>query len=137
MLCIYCGNDTQVVNSRLQKRANQVWRRRKCLTCGAVFTSHEAAAYDGAWRVLEQNGQYVPFKQNKLLISLYKSLEHRSAALEDATALCETVLGNLLRASNRGVLEPEQIRAIALEALQHFDNPAAVHYAAFHPNTVA
>lgn len=132
MVCIYCGSDTQVINSRLQKQSNQVWRRRKCLQCGAIFSTHEAAAYDAAWRVRTAQSGLQPFQRLKLLISLHKSLEHRKTALTDATALTDTIMGKLLRAADRGTLEPEQIAFIAYEVLQRFDAAAAVHYKAFH-----
>jgi len=74
MVCIYCSGDTQVINSRLQKRPNQVWRRRKCLECGATFTTHELAAYEGSWRVKSSSAGLQPFNKNKLFLSLYKSL---------------------------------------------------------------
>ncbi len=133
MVCIYCGGDTQVINSRLQKRPNQVWRRRKCQNCGAVFSTHELAAYDTAWRVKTAQGKLVPFNRNKLLISLYKSLEHRASALDDATALTDTIIGKLLAKKLNGTLPAPEITKTTLEILKRLDKPAAVHYQAFHP----
>lgn len=39
MLC-QCGNRTKVLDSRLQDDGG-MWRKRKCLTCGKVFTTTE------------------------------------------------------------------------------------------------
>ncbi|HET6924718.1 MAG TPA: hypothetical protein VFH39_02735 [Candidatus Saccharimonadales bacterium] len=132
MVCIYCGSGTQVINSRLQKRVNQVWRRRKCVACGAVFSTHEAAAYDGAWRVKDVRGKLVPFSRNKLLVSLYKSLEHRQQPLADAEGLLDTIMGKLIKTAQNGLLDRKDIIKAASGVLKRFDTPASVHYAAFH-----
>ncbi|HEX7368474.1 MAG TPA: hypothetical protein VF261_02360 [Candidatus Saccharimonadales bacterium] len=133
MVCIYCGGDTDVVNSRQQKRANQVWRRRKCRSCGAVFTTTEQARYEAAWRVTSPSGGLVPFNRDKLLLSLHKSLEHRSSSLGDAAALTDTVIAKLRGQSHNGIIEAAIIAQTAFAALERFDKPAAVSYRAFHP----
>jgi len=130
--CIYCASDTQVINSRHQRRVNQVWRRRKCLSCGAVFSTHESAAYDVAWRVKTAAGALQPFNRNKLLLSLYKSLEHRPSALDDADALTSTIMGKLLQKAQNGLVNRSDIIKTTQEVLKRFDNPASVHYAAFY-----
>jgi transcriptional repressor NrdR len=132
MVCIYCGHETQVINSRLQKRTNQVWRRRKCVSCQATFTTHEMAAYEGSWRVKDGSGSLFPFNKNKLFLSIYKSLGHRTLALEDATALTDTVMAKLLANAQDGLLEASDITTAAKTVLKHFDTAAAVHYTAFH-----
>lgn len=132
MVCIYCSGKTEVVNSRHQKRLNQVWRRRHCPNCGATFTTHEATSYEGSWRVQDAKGVLHPFLRDKLLLSLHKSLEHRPKALEDATAITATVIGELARQTDKGLLEAESIALTAHTVLNNFDKAAAVHYAAFH-----
>jgi len=135
MVCIYCSGDTQIINSRLQKRPNQVWRRRKCLECGATFTTHELAAYEGSWRVKSSSGSLQPFNKNKLFLSLYKSLGHREHALEDATALTDTIMSKLPSKTQNGLITAPDITKATHEVLKRFDTPAAVHYAAFHPKS--
>src|SRR5579871_2649414 len=95
MVCIYCSSKTQIINSRFQKRLNNTWRRHKCLKCKAVFTSIESPKLDSLWLVRGPNGQLLPFRQNKLLISIYNSCKHRETALDDATELTSTVLQKL------------------------------------------
>lgn len=133
MVCIYCGGDTQVVNSRHQKRLNQVWRRRHCLSCEATFSTHELTAYNDVWRVKTEKGHLVPFHRNKLFLSLYKACEHRKHAIEDTTALVDTVLALLRTQTDKGLLEPTNIVITVQEVLNNFDKAAAVHYQAFHP----
>lgn len=133
MVCIYCGQNTQVINSRLQKRANQIWRRRKCLKCGAVFSTHEHAVYEAAWRVKTSRSSLEPFVREKLFLSLYKSCSHRKTATYDAVALTDTVISGLGKQIRNGVIESETIAHEAMSILKRFDTPAAVHYKAFHP----
>jgi transcriptional repressor NrdR len=73
MVCIYCGGETKVTNSRLQRRNNQVWRRRECLACQSVFTTHESVELESALSV-SQNGRLTPFLPDLLLKELMMAL---------------------------------------------------------------
>lgn len=132
MVCIQCGGPTQVINSRWQKRANQVWRRRRCRTCGAVFTSEESAAYGASWTVRGASGRLTPFSRDKLLLSLYRSLQHRQTALEDAAGLADTAIKKLSDLVTDGAIESRVIVYTVQVALSRFDKAASTHYAAFH-----
>ena len=132
MVCIQCGAETKVVNSRLQKRLNQVWRRRKCTTCNIVFTTNEVTDYSGSIAVRDYNGALAPFLRDKLLLSLYASLQHRKTAAQDAASLTDTVISRLLAQSQRSVIEDRSIVNTAYLVLLRFDKVAAVHYEAFH-----
>jgi transcriptional repressor NrdR len=132
MVCIYCGGDTQVINSRLQKRQNQTWRRRKCLDCLAVFSTHETASFEDSWRVKTEEGSLKPFWRDKLLLSIHKSCEHRPDSIEAASSLTGTVLSLLRQQTDKGLLEATNIALTAYEVLKNFDKVAAVHYQAFH-----
>ena len=131
MVCIHCRSDTQVINSRLQKKANQVWRRRKCGSCGAIFSSREVAQYELVWLVRSPKA-LKPFSRDKLLLSIYSSCQHRPSALSDASALTETVIAKLLFKATGGVLEAPAIAQTVQVALNRFDKAASVHYQAFH-----
>jgi transcriptional repressor NrdR len=131
MVCIYCSGNTQVINSRLQKRANSVWRRRKCLSCQAVFTTSEVAQYDGSWRV-QSGKQLTAFSRDKLLLSIYESVRHRPEALQDASALTETIIGKLRHTASGGLLTIKDIILAVQATLNNFDEAASVHYRAFH-----
>lgn len=132
MVCIICSGNTQVINSRLQKRANAVWRRRKCLTCLAIFTTHETADYSALWRVTSNNVALSPFSRDKLFVSLYKSLQHRPTALDDAGGLTDTVIAKLVSVSSNGLLGTNEIKNQAITVLELFDPVANTHYRAFH-----
>jgi transcriptional repressor NrdR len=132
MLCIYCQNDTRVVNSRPQKRLNRVWRRRTCVTCGTTFTSTEAVDLGGSITVRDMK-QLEPFQRDKLLMSVYDSLKHRKTALSDATGLTDTVISKLYPLMKDAVVDKSSISQTTWGVLKRFDKAAATYYAAFHP----
>ena len=136
MVCIHCGGKTHVFNSRAQKRLNQVWRRRRCLDCGAVFSTEERAHYEAAWRVRTADGGICPFSREKLFLSLYKSCGHRPNALADATALCDTIIHKLAVSVTTGTLEVTTIIQAVQVALNRFDTAASTQYLAYHPSKI-
>lgn len=132
MKCIYCGGGTQVINSRHQKRANKVWRRRECKKCEAVFTTLEGADLEQAVRV-RREGRLEPFSRDKLLLSVYDSLRHRKSPTEDATALTETIIGKMFTLIQNAAVERDTLTEVTSDVLHNFDTVAATHYKAFHP----
>lgn len=131
MVCIHCNHDTKVINSRPQKRANHIWRRRQCLTCGSIFTSEELPKYELAWLVKTQAGLQ-PFSRDKLFLSLHRSLQHRTTAIRDATGIADTVVYKLSEQASAGVIESRTIIQTAHVALNRFDTVASMHYQAYH-----
>lgn len=132
MVCVHCAGKTQVINSRLQKRNNHVWRRRKCLMCGLVFSTEEVVQHENVWLVMDAHGRYSPFSSNRLLLSLYRSCQHRQTALNDATSLTETVIQKLQPKFKDGLINSQTIAQVSQVALNRFDQAASVHYAAHH-----
>lgn len=137
MVCIYCSGSTKVINSRHQKRPNRVWRRRKCTTCGNVWSTIETVDYALALAVQQPSGAVEPFLREKLFISIYESCKHRSSALEDAEALTSTVIGKLLGSVQNASLPRHIIISTAAGVLKNFDRTAQVHYTAYHPAQVS
>lgn len=132
MVCVYCSSSTQVTNSRLQRGANQVWRRRSCASCGNTFTTHEVADLSAALVVRYSARDLRPFSRDMLFISIYESCRHRPAAITDAGGLTQTILTLLRPYIAEGTVLREQIVLIASEVLRRFDATAATVYAAFH-----
>lgn len=133
MVCTYCFGKTQVVNSRRQQRRNAIWRRRRCLSCSAVFTTSETAELSQSLVVATDNA-VEPFNRDKLLIDVYDSLRHRKKALRDATALTDTIINKLPVVQNHGLLTKTKISEITYKTLRLFDTAAATHFNAFHPS---
>ncbi len=133
MVCIYCGHETSVTNSRLNRKLNRVWRRRACSSCGEVFSTYEQADRAKAWRVAKA-GSLAEFERDRLFISLYKSLGHRPTAVTDAGALADTAVA-LLTKRPEGSISAQELAQTVLVVLKRFDAAAATHYAAFHQVT--
>jgi transcriptional repressor NrdR len=131
MVCIYCGGETKVTNSRSQKRANATWRRRECLDCGAVVTTLEKIDLETAVSVLAERHSE-PFSRDKLLISIFESCKHRKDAHKVAPGLTDTVLKQLEPLISGGALDVEQIITTTSTILERFDEVAAVYYRAYH-----
>ena len=53
MKCIKCDSETGVCDSRLRNEANIVWRRRKCKSCGHIFTTEEVIT-EGADTIIQE-----------------------------------------------------------------------------------
>lgn len=132
MVCIYCGNETGVINSRHQKKVNQVWRRRQCRNCAAIFTTLEGVDLSNALRI-QKDTAYEPFSREKLLLSVYDSLRHRPTAVEDASALTATILSKLDPYIQDAAIDRDALVTLSITVLERFDKPAATHYRAFHP----
>lgn len=135
MVCIYCQQPTDVVNSRRQKRLNKVWRRRHCGACGATFSTIEDAQRDGSYMIRSAGSgrQLQPFLRDKLLISVFESCKHRKTAVSDAGGLTDTVLARLPEVmAEGGVIESLHLSALVLDVLEKFDTVASTHYQAFH-----
>lgn len=136
MVCIYCGGSTQVSNSRLQKRNNAVWRRRACANCQAIFTTIESTDLSSAVMVNGPKGRLTPFNRDRLLISVHESCKHRQNALDDALALTQTIVGDIIKTlGTTGAIEKEVISTVSYAVLERFDPVAATVYAAYHLKT--
>ncbi len=134
MICMFCDGDTAVINSRLQKRENSVWRRRKCQSCGTVFTTIEEADLSYSIRVASegQTEALTPFSKPKLHMSIYECCKHLKEPENTSEALTRTVISRLLRKKS-ALINTHDIKQITFEVLHRFDTAAGVQYAAFHP----
>ncbi len=132
MVCIYCGEDTQVINSRLQSRANQVWRRRKCYACNNIFSSIEGVNWVQAIR-FKHKSHLEPFSRDKLFVSIFEACKHRKTAVSDATGLCSSVLSKLWPQNDAAILERNQVIRATSAVIKRFDKAAGVQYLAYHP----
>jgi transcriptional repressor NrdR len=132
MVCIYCSSKTNVTNSRPQKRLLQVWRRRHCTSCGALFTTNEAVDLSTSLVVRRDNGPVTPFSRDKLFVSILRATGHRNEPIQDAGALTATITAKLLHSTTTAVISPADIVKTTLEALNRFDKAAAVQYGAYH-----
>jgi transcriptional regulator NrdR family protein len=134
MVCMYCAGPTAVVNSRAQRRANHIWRRRKCLACGSIFTTEERPQLAGSLAVQHPSGALQAFSRDQLFVSVHDSCKHRATALEDAAALTDTILNLLRPLIKNGCVNRADIVTTSHDVLRRFDHTAATVYAAYHPS---
>lgn len=135
MVCVYCGGKTSVINSRSNKKLNRVWRRRQCTTCHSSFTTAEHADEQRSFMIRGSvTKKLVPFSRDKLFISLYRSCGHRQTAVEDAAALSDTIISQLLYQHQRhnALLTRSEIKQAVARTLKHFDQAAATYYQAYY-----
>lgn len=127
MRCVYCGAKTEVTNSRSQRRSNQKWRRRQCLGCKAVFTSHEAIDLSGAIRVGNK-----PFLIDMLFTELLLALQDLPNCYLAAREVTSTVIKELLESDHLPQLTASEISRTAAKVLKRFDRRAWLRYVAEH-----
>ena len=132
MVCIYCGSETAVSNSRLQKKANKVWRRRVCKECTATVTTLEGIDLHTSIMVSHKTHQEA-FYRDKLFISVYNACKHRKDALTAASALTDTIITQVLPHVSEASISNTMLIETATQTLTRFDKAAGVQYAAYHP----
>lgn len=133
MVCIICNSETNVINSRHQKRTNNVWRRRKCLGCNSVFTTTEAIEMNGV--IMVSSGKSLEaFQRDKLMISIHDALKHRKTALSDARGLTDTIISTLYAQIVNSTVTKTDITQASITVLSRFDSAAHTYYHAYHPN---
>ena len=133
MVCIYCSGKTSVINSRLQKKLNQTWRRHKCLVCNGLFTSLEHVDLPSSLLFQKDMALTEPFRRDELYISIYEACKHRNDAAGAATALTDTILGKLRLKIEGAELTRSIVISVSSDVLKHFDKAAATSYIAYHP----
>lgn len=133
MVCVYCGGELAVTNSRGQKRSNQVWRRRRCEGCGALFTSHEAIDLSSALMV-DYNGSTRPFMMDMLFTEVLLALQDRKDAYVAAREVTSTVVAHLLKLPGLPMIDAKQISQETAKVLKRLDKRAHLRYLAEHPS---
>lgn len=133
MVCVYCGGETRVTNSRLQKRNNQVWRRRQCEACRAVFTTHEAIDLSQTLLV-DSGGSSKPFLADLLYTEVLLAMQDRKDAYIAAREVTSTVIQKLLRHPDKPQFKTPDISKTTADILKRFDKRAYLRYSAEHPS---
>lgn len=133
MVCIYCQQKLDVVNTRHKARTNDVWRRRKCPNCHTVFTTTESFDLPTTLRVKRSATHLEPFSRDELLVSIHESCKHRKDASKASGALTDTIIKQILPTVSDATVTRGDIVSTAKKVLARFDKAAASHYSAYHP----
>jgi len=74
MKCPFCDSDQLIVsNSRPTKGEMEIWRRRKCLRCGGLITTHEKIDLSYI-TVIKRSGKRVKYNRAKLYSGIYQAI---------------------------------------------------------------
>jgi transcriptional repressor NrdR len=131
MKCPFCrSNQTEVYNTRATKSGNQLWRRRRCLSCHEAFTTYEAADL-GFLRIRDQNVSRGSYSRARLYAGVASAFDMNGTAPDTIDALTDTVESKLLELKTRS-LDTSQIAATILTTLKHYDTAAFLRYLAGH-----
>jgi transcriptional repressor NrdR len=128
MKCPVCGDpDTRVIDSRANKEASEIRRRRLCDKCEHRFTTYERAerAFPA---VVKKDGRREPWDREKILRGLFKACEKRPVAVSQIEKLADDVgrsIGNTGEAEVPAKLIGEQVMA----HLRQLDEVAYVRFA--------
>lgn len=134
MVCLYCSAETRVGNSRPQKRNNQVWRRRQCVRCGAVFTTHETIDLSNALLVAASGSSPKPFLDDILFTDILLAMQDRKDCYAAAREATTTVVTKLLGLPGKPLFSPKQISLISADVLKKLDKRAYLRFKAEHPS---
>lgn len=110
-----------------------MWRRRECLACHAVFTTHESIELESALSV-EKNGQHQPFLSDLLLKELMLDLSHRKDVYTASREVLGTIVRKLLTLPQKPLYKPSDISKVTSEVLKRFDRRGHLRYLADHPS---
>lgn len=133
MVCPYCLSETQVINSRPQTRSNQVWRRRRCNTCKAVFTTHEVIDFPSSFTVVKNN-KLSPFTPDKLFREVLDKLKGNQKPYEAAREISATITQKVIKNASSGLISSQDISRAAAGTLKNFDRQAYLRFIADHPS---
>lgn len=132
MVCIYCSKKTKTTISRSSTNTPKTWRRHKCLTCKALFTTRELPDWSLSISVSQNNGQISPYSTDKVFVSVFRSLSHRKSPVEDSRGIATTITESVCQLQRNGVISKGELQKTISKILHRFDNVARVHYDAHH-----
>ncbi len=128
MRCPFChAEETKVIDSRLANEGDSVRRRRECLTCGERFTTFETAELVMP-RIIKQDGNRVPFDEEKLRNGILRSLEKRPVETEAIEAAVNHIM-HRLRATGDREVPSRRLGEWVMEELRELDEVAYVRFA--------
>ncbi|HZP55314.1 MAG TPA: hypothetical protein VFB03_00915 [Candidatus Saccharimonadales bacterium] len=120
----------------MQKRSNQVWRRRQCKACRAVFTTHEGIELPSALLVVYR-GSTEPFLPDKLYTEVLLALQDRKDPYIAAREVTDTVINSLLKLPEKPAYKTHKISKETAKVLKRFDHRAWLRYVAEHSSLQA
>jgi transcriptional repressor NrdR len=131
MECLYCGSETNIINSRRVAKSNQTWRRHHCQKCKITFTTLENCQLDNTLLVETSKNNRQPFCRDKLFLSIYQAVNYSgNDAVNTANHLTQTIVNALLKPKPLApLISAKDIYLTAVSILKRYDAVAAIRYA--------
>lgn len=127
MRCPYCHHcDSKVTDSRSSPEGLAIRRRRECLACCRRFTTFETV--DLVLQVSKRDGTYEDFQQQKLLKGILAASSHTSISHDQAKALTESIVQELMERQLREI-STHELGEIVMHRLQALDHVAWIRFA--------
>ena len=135
MLCPGCGSDQIAVsNSRTTSRETQIWRRRKCLRCGFIYTTHEKIDLTHI-TVIKRSGRKVKYIGAKLYSAIYSAVAgQKSLDRGDAGVMAEKFFQKVeekLTLLRKKEISTSEIGDIVINIIMAENAGAALRYLAY------
>lgn len=128
MRCPFCGaQDTRVIDSRLSQEGDNVRRRRACSECNERFTTFEVAELSLP-RIVKNNGNREPFREDKLRGGILRALEKRPVGSDQIEAAIDRIKKHL-RTSGEREISSHFVGECVMKELSRLDHVAYVRFA--------
>lgn len=129
MLCVYCGEESRVVDSR--PLPDGIRRRRECRVCGKRFTTHERLVSLDL-RVVKARGRGAEeFQGEKIVNSLRKVCRGRNISFETMERIAKKIQAELID-RGAGAVRSRDVALLVMRELSQLDaiafNRFAINY---------
>jgi len=126
MKCPYCGGlESKVIDSR--PLDEEVRRRRKCLACGARFTTYERIQPHNFF-VVKKDGRREQFNRDKLSSGIRKACEKRPLPTGAIDKLIDNIETELYQ-TGKAEVPSSLIGDLVMEGLKFLDHIAYIRFA--------
>jgi len=139
MKCPFCDSDQLIVtNSRPTNNEMEIWRRRKCLHCGGLLTTHEKIDLSYIV-VIKRSGKRVKYNRAKLYSGIYQAVSatkkmDRGTAGDISEKLLQNIERDILSLKTKE-LSSEEIFKITAKVLKDNYPDSCLRYIAYFSKT--
>ncbi|MGC9324428.1 MAG: transcriptional regulator NrdR [Desulfomonilia bacterium] len=128
MRCPRCsGLEDKVIQSRISRDGDSIWRRRECISCGYRFTTYETVE-DFFPVVIKKDGRREPFNPEKVITGITKACEKRPVSMEAILSVKDSIVSDIHSKWDKEV-PSSYIGEKIMEALHRLDPIAYVRFA--------
>lgn len=132
MECPYCHQAvTHVTNSRSSKGNSQIWRRRRCLNCNEIFTTHELIDLSHIL-VIKKSGHAEMFSRMKLYSGIFYASQGSEIPKREISidAITQGIEREILSLRKKKV-SSQEVADITLSHLNHKHTPTFLRFLTF------